>query len=471
MKKPVLIIIILLLISMVSMVGVSSVYAIPTALYVDPPSIIDTTKTAGTTFSVNINVKEVTDLMGYEFILNYTTAVLTATEITLGPFFPPDSMIWHEEINDTLGYVWYAVTMPFGSQVGKTGSGTLATISFLVDSSGASPLYLYYHEIKNSKANPIPHKVYDGYFSNIPRPTKLYVDPASIINPDLVPGENFTINVNILNATNLHSSEFKLDYDTALLDANVTEGDFLKSSGLTNFTLNINETLGFLWVNVTLFDPLAGATGDGTLARVTFNVTAIGDCVLDLYDTKLVDSEGEWIEHDKIDGYFSNKLIIHDVAITDVTTTVTTVEVIDNVPFPVVKPVSEVHAGEKVNITVHVKNNGSTPETFHVTAYYDNTTISTKNVTELSDGFTKTLTFEWSTEGVAEDTYTIWAEASVVAGETNTANNKFTKEGQFAVLPGGQLFSTELVVAAIVVIIIAAAITIYFIKIRKPKPD
>ena len=165
LKKSLLIFVILLLISMVVL---SRVYASPTALSVDPPTIIDETKVAGTTFTININVTDVTDLGGFDFWLNYTTAVLTATEVTLGSFFPPDSMEWKKEINDLVGYVRYWVTIPLGTPPGQgvNGSGTLAIINFTVDSYGGSPLDLYNTLLSDSYGIYMDKEVYDGYFSN-----------------------------------------------------------------------------------------------------------------------------------------------------------------------------------------------------------------------------------------------------------------------------------------------------------------
>ena len=98
--------------------------------------------------------------------------------------------------------------------------------------------------------------------------------------------------------------------------------------------------------------------------------------------------------------------VIHDVAITSVTTSPT-----------------EVILGQKVTITVVAKNKGSETETFNVTAYYDNTVIEVKKVTNLLSGSTKVLTFTWNT--ISKGTYTIKAEASVVPDEINTDDNIF----------------------------------------------
>jgi len=88
--------------------------------------------------------------------------------------------------------------------------------------------------------------------------------------------------------------------------------------------------------------------------------------------------------------------------------------------------VSEAYEGDIVNITVVVKNDGDVFETFNVTAKYNLTIIETKTVTSLAPTALKNLTFSWNTTGVTPClNYTIWAEASVVLGETDTADNIF----------------------------------------------
>ena len=105
---------------------------------------------------------------------------------------------------------------------------------------------------------------------------------------------------------------------------------------------------------------------------------------------------------------------VHDVAITNVTTSAT-----------------EVWVGEIVNITVVVKNEGTAVETFNVTVYYDAISIGTQTVTNLFPDAEETLTFSWNTTGVTplNYNYTISAQASLLPGpppETDTADNTFT---------------------------------------------
>ncbi len=90
----------------------------------------------------------------------------------------------------------------------------------------------------------------------------------------------------------------------------------------------------------------------------------------------------------------------------------------------------------QIRIAVVVENLGTEYENFTVTTYYDDHAIQdyygnhTQAVINLASGSNATLTFAWNTKGVKPCTYsgsyipyTISANASIVAGETNTANN------------------------------------------------
>jgi len=96
----------------------------------------------------------------------------------------------------------------------------------------------------------------------------------------------------------------------------------------------------------------------------------------------------------------------HDVAIMNVTTST-----------------PEIYTGQMLNINVVAKNEGTFNETFNVRAYYDSTLIGTQTVTDLPQDVEMTLIFSWNTTDVACGYYTISANASVVFGETDTADN------------------------------------------------
>lgn len=100
------------------------------------------------------------------------------------------------------------------------------------------------------------------------------------------------------------------------------------------------------------------------------------------------------------------KIVIHDVAI------------ISQLPSP-----TTVMQGENVTIEVVVKNEGTEPETFTVSCYYNNTLLEIKTVTDLQPNTTETLNFIWNTTSVPEGVYFINTGASTVLGEKDTDDN------------------------------------------------
>ncbi len=112
--------------------------------------------------------------------------------------------------------------------------------------------------------------------------------------------------------------------------------------------------------------------------------------------------------------------IVHDVAVVGVAPSST-----------------KVYAGSFVGVNVRVKNDGGASETFNVTAYYDTNVIGKQIVADIAPGAEKEVTFCWDTTGVAPYIdYTIKAEASVVAGETDTTNNVYIDGTVTVKIPG-----------------------------------
>jgi len=225
-------------------------------------------------------------------------------------------------------------------------------------------------------------------------PALVYVDPEVSVG---AVGQNFTINVKISNVTDLYGWEFKLGWNTTILDfVEVYEGPFLKNVADTFFTFKVNSTAGYMIADCTLLGMVPGASGEGTLATVTFYVKSKGDSVLDLFDTILIDSNEQMIPHSAIDGYYYTSM--HDISIIRLEASKTT-----------------------VNVTV--KNNGAYTETFNVSVYYTLMTdplIGTQTIT-LEPDTNATLTFTWNPPQSGR--YEIKAEAGPVTGEINTQDN------------------------------------------------
>jgi len=141
----------------------------------------------------------------------------------------------------------------------------------------------------------------------------------------------------------------------------------------------------------------------------TYTVKAVADTVpgeTDIADNTFIDGE-----------VTITAIPVHDIAITSVTVSPTTVTV-----------------GEAVSIDVTVVNEGNIGETFDVSVYYDSILIETQTGVTLSAGDTTTLTFTWDTTGVAEGTYTIKAEVPPVPEEVDLVDNVFI-DGEVTITP------------------------------------
>jgi len=148
--------------------------------------------------------------------------------------------------------------------------------------------------------------------------TKMYVTPATVIAGKI--GKIFTVSVATSGVVNLYGFEFKLAYNSTLLDAlNVTlDTHFFSGQSyvLKNF---IDHSAGYIWFAATLLAPEPPKIGNGVLATITFNVTystiypQTEDCDLHLYADTLGDNTGQPIAHDTIDGYYTFAPILGDI--------------------------------------------------------------------------------------------------------------------------------------------------------------
>ena len=139
--------------------------------------------------------------------------------------------------------------------------------------------------------------------------TVIYLDPSTS-RPAV--GDVFTVDVNIFNVTNLFGYDFKLYYDTTVLDGlnvTLTPDHFLTTETPSNLFIaklevmdDYNATHGRVWVAMTLLDPESPKSGSGTLAMISFKAASLGESALNLAKTKLAEKNGDAIAHSALDG-------------------------------------------------------------------------------------------------------------------------------------------------------------------------
>jgi hypothetical protein len=381
-------------------------------LSIKPQNITNPSLTINSKFTVNVTVENIMDLYGWQIklffnssILNCTTASLPSDNVFAGKSIVPVSPV----IDNVKGYVLYGCSLLGGAST-FSGNGTLCQIEFKVKAVGWS--YLNFSQpygedtfLWDSNAKLIPADILNGYFNNVPpiKPTStLYISPHEIIDPSLLPGSTFNVNVTIDKVEKMRMCTINITYDT-----NVISWVGLDLLNVQNVTPTANAVLndqkGYMWINLT-YPTSVTTLHPAALVAIRFSVDAFGATTIHLKDTKMFDEMGVPIPHDTVDGYFCT--LIHDVAIVNIHL-----------------PQNWAYKGWKLNITVTAKNLGNVNETFNIEVYYDNNLVGLSTITSLPPGEKANATITWDTIGVQAGNYTIEAVATQVPYEYNVTNN------------------------------------------------
>lgn len=135
----------------------------PTKLSVDP------SKTSGLkvgdTFTVQVKVSKVTDLVLFDLKLGYDTSVLEIVSSTVTPpsAWGSNYLTFRSGVDRATSSYWVIVAKT-GNANPFAGSTSLATVTFEVIGSGASTLDLHDTWLVNSQFQDISHDVNDGSF-------------------------------------------------------------------------------------------------------------------------------------------------------------------------------------------------------------------------------------------------------------------------------------------------------------------
>jgi hypothetical protein len=236
--------------------------------------------------------------------------------------------------------------------------------------------------------------------------TMLVVDPPLVSRQTLVVGERFSVNVSVVNVTDLRQYEFKLGFNTVMLD--VVSITLLPDANLPDGSWMVSDLQGIVWMNVTYDGASITTNASVALANIQFKIMNHGQGALHLYGSGLYNSNGNAIPYQTQDGMVT--VLLHDVAI-----------------LSLVASTYETYIGRLVNVSVVAGNLGDAPENFTVELYHNDTQFQAYDVTDLAAGTNITIEFTWNTSDVtAGNVYTLKAEATAVPYETNLANNVLT---------------------------------------------
>jgi len=289
-------------------------------------------------------------------------------------------------------------------------------------------LHSHLNDYGTADTNPANDEAYSWVLVSTARHPAVYLEPASLSDPNMTPGTNFTVSVRTdYLGSNLTGYQFSLTYNPDTLHVtSVANGD-LVSGVLATFSAGAIDNIVGTLTNTGAYFFVSGyvVSGPGLLATVTFEVVGQGNSNINLtsatqlngwnatggYAYEIVD--GDTMPDHLGHGYFENGGG-GDVAVTDVT----------RIPPPVglefyvyIDPES----WEMININVTARNNGLSNMTFSVALYYNYS---------LAPGWTEIGDYTWANQTVIN--LTSGAEANVTFSlNITTVNSPLSGYGNY----------------------------------------
>lgn len=134
------------------------------------------------------------------------------------------------------------------------------------------------------------------------------VRPLVIMNISAVPGENFSVNVNVtvLGTMDLHGYALRLGYDPTLIQCTSIYGGDLFQTNAAEHDFSVDNSGGNVYASSN-FTSDSAVDNNGTLVTLTFQVKGTGETSLHLYNAFLYDVSGNLLQYTLYDGYFNNK--------------------------------------------------------------------------------------------------------------------------------------------------------------------
>ena len=249
-------------------------------------SIDDTPVYVWDTFTLHLNVENITDLAGWQCNIEFDPNLLEATEVVEGDFLKENGGTTYFQastIDNTAGTITdlVAARTTIG---GVSGNGRLLSVTFMTKALGDAQITVTNLQAGTSGISAtIPLSVPDIIITIEDKPIIDIIDPIFSFfteTSSVLVGDTFTLHLNAENITDLARWQCDIEFDPNLLEAvEVVEGDFLKEGGATTFFLEstIDNTTG----KITGLDAVRlsrdGVSGTGRLLSVTFKAKATGD--------------------------------------------------------------------------------------------------------------------------------------------------------------------------------------------------
>ncbi|MEM3361633.1 MAG: cohesin domain-containing protein, partial [Candidatus Bathyarchaeia archaeon] len=385
----------------------------PATIYLNPEKIVDTSLTPGSTFNVNLDIINATDLRSWSVQIIFDKSILSTSDATEGDFLKSlgsTSFYFQQTTLNATHNVLY-LNCSLTMEVGKSGNGNLAEIAFQVLELGSTKLVLNDVELLNPAGLQLPYISKSGFFSNT-LIAKLSIEPPEVRGSEYTPGSTFKINVTLSDVESLKTCVFNLTYNPLIIqEINISVPSVSGQSPVKK--LVVDDVAGYIWANLTYRNGIS-VYGSAVIMNVEFQVIAAGVSPINLTQTELFGLNNEVIVHEVYHGIFIG--LIRDVAV-----------------IHVESDLSMAYKGWQVNISVVVKNKGNITETFDLIIYANSSQILEGIVTNLEPNEERTISMLWDTSTVEPcNFYKISAQAEPVPYEINTADN-FLENGHIKI--------------------------------------
>lgn len=265
-------------------------------LYIDPPLVEKYPSDVCTYFNVTVMIENVTDLFGFDINITYTYDPLNRL-ITFNHCYYNETLDaiwgagnWFLAMNET-GPGWYklvAVSTSTGFTLDPGGQALFHLECHVEDAPpGEASIHFQVAKLSNPQWESIPVETIDGTYRMI---TELLKPDLEIIPSEITCRkycENFTVQINVTHAVDVHDFHFKIMYNTTLLDYVSVEWGQLGPG-----TITVYETVGLLEGQIVPADPWLVVNGNQTLLNITFHaayyhvwkdMTACADWMNDLH--------------------------------------------------------------------------------------------------------------------------------------------------------------------------------------------
>lgn len=290
----------------------------PTELFMDPPLVTKTLDQVGTTFPVNVTIKTVRSLQGFDINMTWNDELIALFDV---------------EVESTLDNIWgsgnwflaYNQSGPGYCEVAAASTANsftsqearpLVVLTFEVKhaSSGNTTIHFALAKLSNSRGHSIPATLTDGIYSFSLPSSKLYIDPSLV---EKVPGDigmDFNVNITVASIVDLFGFDINVTWDNNLITLSsvdyTTTLDAIWGEGQYSVMISTSGNGWYKLVAVSLSHDF-NTTEASPLAKLVFHVQGFynwdAETKIHFITAKLSDSAAKPISTDLTDGTYRMK--------------------------------------------------------------------------------------------------------------------------------------------------------------------